>query len=336
NLTLAVILAYLQVLSNEDQVELANKQVAVTQVQIDRLEKLNKEGAISPPQLYDVIGQLKEAELNRVTAQNAVASSKLALTQLLTIPYDPSIQLEKISVEEMVERFPATTEEVFTNATNTLALVKAAEYRRKSAEASIRVYKGALYPTIALGGNLNTNYSSAASREVFTTITESPSTNYVLINGTKQPVIIPRENFNVERISYGSQFKNNVFSNIGISLRVPILNSFAARNRIKIATLDMQRAALVVENTKIELRQEIDKAYLNMNNALDRYKILLEQVAAYKESFRAAEVRFAAGVGTSVDYTIAKGNFDRASINLVTAQYEYLLRKKVLEFYNRK
>ena len=59
NLTLAVILAYLQVLSNEDQVEVANKQVAVTQVQIDRLEKLNKEGAINPPQLFDLRGQIK-------------------------------------------------------------------------------------------------------------------------------------------------------------------------------------------------------------------------------------------------------------------------------------
>ena len=60
-LTLAVILAYLQVLSNEDQVEVANKQVAVTQVQIDRLEKLNKEGAINPPQLFDLKGQNKRS-----------------------------------------------------------------------------------------------------------------------------------------------------------------------------------------------------------------------------------------------------------------------------------
>ncbi len=88
NLTLAVILAYLQVLSNEDQVALANQQVMVAKVQIDRLEKLNKEGAINPPQLFDLRGQVKEAELNRVTAQNALAFSKLTLTQLMNIAYD--------------------------------------------------------------------------------------------------------------------------------------------------------------------------------------------------------------------------------------------------------
>jgi outer membrane protein len=336
NLTLAVILAYLQVLSNEDQVELATKQIAVTQVQIDRLEKLNREGAINPPQLYDVRGQLKQAELNKVTAQNAVNSSKLLLLQLMTLPYDPSLQLEKISGEELFPKFPGSVDDVYNNATNALAIVKAAELRKKSAEAFLRLSKGTLYPILSFGGNLNTNYSSAATQEFFTNITEQPSSNYVLINGTKQPVIVPRENFNVEKISYTNQLKNNVFSNIGLNLRVPIFNSFAARNRIKLANVELKRVSLTFKNTKIQLRQEIEQAFLNMNNAWERYKILIEQVAAYNESFRAAEVRFNAGVGTSVDYTIAKDNLDRANINLVTAQYDYLLRKKILEFYNRR
>ncbi|HVG11847.1 MAG TPA: TolC family protein, partial [Flavisolibacter sp.] len=151
NLTLAVILAYLQVLSNEDQVALASKQVAVTGAQVERLEKLNREGAISPPQLYDLKGQLKEAELNRVTAENAVATSKLALTQLMTVPYDPNIRLEKIAGTELLQQFPSTPAEVYKNAIEKLSLVKAAELRKRSAQEAIKVAKGGLYPTLALG-----------------------------------------------------------------------------------------------------------------------------------------------------------------------------------------
>ena len=124
-----------------------------------------------------------------MNAQNAVASSKLTLTQLMTIPYDPSIQLEKIGSKELLEPFLSSVEEVYNNATNGLAIVKAAELRRKSEKAFVKVSRGALYPTLALGGNLNTNYSSAATQETFTNITETPTSNYVLINGTKQPVI---------------------------------------------------------------------------------------------------------------------------------------------------
>ena len=47
NLTLSIILAYLQVLNNEDQLVQARNQMELTKQQLDRLEILNKEGADS-------------------------------------------------------------------------------------------------------------------------------------------------------------------------------------------------------------------------------------------------------------------------------------------------
>ena len=334
NLRLAVMLAYLQVLSNEDQVGIAKKQVEVTKAQLERLQKLDKEGAISPPQVYDIKGQLKEAELNEIEARNALAASKLQLCQLMTLPYDAGLQLQRADAAEMLQLFPLTLSEVISKANQNIAAIQAEAFRVKSAEAAVRSSKGALWPTVSLGSNLNTNYSSAASREIPLGLVEQPSDSYVLINGGKQAVIVPRQHFKVESISYGSQFKNNVFSNVGLSLRVPIVNSLFYRNRIRLAAVNLKAAHLHAQSIKVELRQEIEQAYLNMNNAWERYQVLVEQVAAYSESFRAAEVRFAAGVGTSVDYVIAKNNLDRAQINLVNARYDYLLRKKVLLFYS--
>ncbi len=73
-----------------------------------------------------------------------------------------------------------------------------------------------------------------------------------------------------------------------------------------------------------------------MITASDQYKVLLEQVDAYTESFRAAEIRFNNGVGTPVDYLTAKNNLDRANINLITAKYDYVLRTKILDYYQGK
>ena len=67
-----------------------------------------------------------------------------------------------------------------------------------------------------------------------------------------------------------------------------------------------------------------------MSNSYERYQLLVEQVNAYRESFRAAEVRFQSGVGTSVDYLNAKDRMDRAQINLLNAKYDFLLRKRIL------
>jgi outer membrane protein len=205
--------------------------------------------------------------------------------------------------------------------------------RTQSAAAAVRAVKGALYPTLLLNGNLNTTYSSAATKDVLLNSTEISTSNYVIVNGNKAPVFTKINNYSSERIGYQSQIKNNVFSNIELSLRVPLFNSSQTRNRVRLANLELKNVSLEEENTKIQLRQEVERAYLNMSNAWERYQIIQEQVAAYAESFHAADVRFNAGVGTSIDYLVAKNNLDRANTNLVVAQYEYILRKRILDYY---
>src|ERR1043165_333105 len=57
NLTLNIILAYLTVLNNEDLLEQAQNRAGLTKQQVDRLEVLNKEGAIAPLLFSDLKGQ---------------------------------------------------------------------------------------------------------------------------------------------------------------------------------------------------------------------------------------------------------------------------------------
>ncbi|AHM62875.1 outer membrane efflux protein [Flammeovirgaceae bacterium 311] len=303
NLTLNIILAYLQVLSNEDLVEVAIKQVAVTQQQLERLLVLHEKGAVNPPEIAEMTGQLKLEELSLANSRNTLQSARLALAQLMNVPYEGALELERVPLEELVmEDVTTSPQETYARAIDELALVKAANLRTQSAVAGIKASRGLFYPTLLLNSNLNSNYSSAAT-----------------ING--------------ETIYYDDQLRNNIFSNIGITLRVPILSGLNSHYRLKLAKLDLQETDLAEENTRVQLRLDIEQAHLNMSNARERYQILQEQVAAFQEAFRAAEIRFNSGVGTPVDYLIAKNNLDRTGISLVTAKYDYLLRMRILEFY---
>jgi outer membrane protein len=123
---------------------------------------------------------------------------------------------------------------------------------------------------------------------------------------------------------------------VSLNLRIPIFNSLQARSRVSLAKIDLKNNELVAQTTRIQLRQSIDQAYINMTSASDRYKTLLEQVNAYTESFRAAEIRFNAGVGNSIDYLTAKNNLDRSNINLINAKFDFVLRVKVLDYYEGK
>src|SRR5687767_2721192 len=70
NLTLDIILTYLQILNNEDQLTQAITQADVTRQQVARLEIMNEEGAIAPNLLYDLRGQLASDELTAVNTRN--------------------------------------------------------------------------------------------------------------------------------------------------------------------------------------------------------------------------------------------------------------------------
>jgi outer membrane protein len=302
NLTMNVILAYLQVLNNEDLLASATAQRAVSQKQLERLVVLDEKGAIKPSELTDVKGQLMNDELNILNMRNSLETSKLTLAQLMNVPYDKNMTLERVNTDEFLTNYAHSSSDVYHNALQSFSLIKSVELRRKSNEYALRAARGLNYPRLVLGGSMQTNYSSAAENQT-------------------------------GKISYNDQVRNNVFYSLNLGLRIPLFNNFRNRNNIKLADIAVRNSEVIEESTKLQLRQQIEQAHLNMTNAFERYKTLLSQVEAYQTSFRAAEARFQAGVGTSVDYVIAKTNLDRANINLIAAKYDFVLRKKVLDYY---
>jgi outer membrane protein len=303
NLVLQVILAYLSVLNNEDQLQVANQQASTTQATLDRLQVLNSQGAVKPSDVSDLKGQLMNDQLGILSAKNQLELSKLVLSQWMNKPYDSAMHLERMNAEDFLTGYGQTVDDIYQSSLNQFSLVKAVELRSRSSAYSVKAAKGQLFPTLAFGAGINTNYSSVA------------------------------RDANNAKIPYTNQLQNNRFTSLGFGLSIPIFNSSIARNRVKLSEINLKNTELAEQETKRDLRQRIDQAYLNMNNAYERYKVLLGQVAAYEESYNAAEVRFKAGVGTSVDYLTAKDRLDRANLNLVNAKYDFILRKKILDFY---
>ena len=300
DISLNVITTYLQVLDNEDQFAQAKTQLEVSNKQLERNEILNKEGNIAPQTLYDLRGTAANDKLNIINTRNAIYAAKLNLLQIMNVPFNKEVKLARLNAAELPGLYAQTSAQVYSNAINDLALVKAAELRVQSAEKGVRVASGNLYPTLSFNGGLNTQYSSGS------------------------------------RGSYSDQFRGNYSNGLGIGLSIPILNAFKNRNRVSLAKIALQDAKYTNDATKIQLKQNVEQAYVNMTSAYERYQVLGDQVAAYAESFRIAEVRFNEGDLNSVDYLVAKGNLDRAKTGLINARYDYFIRTKILDYYQGK
>lgn len=300
NITLSVITTYLSVLDNQDQLAQVQTQLEVSKKQLDRNEILNKDGNIAPQTLYDLRGQSANDKLSIVNTRNAVYAARLNLLQIMNVPFDKEVKLQRLTADQLPGAYAATSAQIYTKALADLSLVKAADLRQKSAEKAVSATKGNLLPSLSLSGGLLTNYSSGSSA------------------------------------AFSDQFKNNYSTYGGLGLHIPILNSFKSRNAVALAKIDLQNAKYVAENTKIQLKQNIEQAYINMTSAYERYQILTDQVAAYSESFRIAEVRFNDGDLNSVDYLVAKSNMDKSKTSLINARYDYFIRTKILDYYQGK
>jgi outer membrane protein len=305
-LMLDVMLAYLQMLTNTDLLEQAHRQADVTKQQVSRLETMNKEGAIKPSDLSDLKGQYASDALAFINAQNSLDQARYTLSQLMNVPYNKNLKVERIGVDQFDMNYGSNPDSIYQVAMQQLSVIKAVDLRSKSFEKEVKAAKGYLYPSLGLGGGISTNYSSLA---------KDAANN---------------------KLTYDYQLKNNYGTYVGAGISIPILNNFRYRNQVAIAKIDYKSAQFAAQTARIQLKQNVEKDYFNMTASLDRYKTLSDQVDAYTESFHAADLRFTEGVGTVVDYLIAKNNLDRARTNLIVGRYEYLLRTKILDYYQAK
>jgi outer membrane protein len=154
-----------------------------------------------------------------------------------------------------------------------------------------------------------------------------------VIGGSQNAVLRKQQNFDAFKTSYTNQLNNNLGTFIGINMQIPLFNGFQTKNNIKLATINFKNTQLQADNAKLQLKQNVEQAHLNMTASYEKYKVLTEQVLNFEESFRAAEVRFNTGVINSAEYLISKNNLDRTKISLAQARYEYIFRSQILDYY---
>lgn len=336
NLTLNVMLAYLQVLTNEDLVAISKAQLAVTQKQIERTGAQVNEGLGGKFQVSDLSGQKANEEMNLLNLENNLRQARLSLCQLINVELNTEIEIERITTPLPQSPYAITPYQVYESALENMAVFKANRFRVQSAEKSVHVARAGFMPSLSFSGNLGTSYSSLSSRLIPNGTVEEETGAYVRTNGVENPVLVTRNTFTSEKIGYVRQFQNNLGVFAGLSLQVPIFNSFQAINRVSLARISVRRSQLDLDVAKQQMRQNIEQAWLNMDAVYRRVALLTRQIADFEESFKAAEVRLQTGVINSAEFLIAKNNLDRARTNGILAQYEYAFRTRILDYYQGK
>jgi len=146
----------------------------------------------------------------------------------------------------------------------------------------------------------------------------------------------PKTEIVTSKKPFADQFKDNVNKSIGLTITVPLFNGLQTHTSVKNAKLSLLNSKLNQDLVKQNLYKNIAQAYTSAQAALSKYMANKKSVEASEASFTFADQKFNVGAISAFDYNSAKNRLLNAQSNLLQSKYEYILRLKVLDFYQGK
>ena len=318
DLSLNITFLFLQVLLNKELYNISVEQLELVETQVERTILLVEAGNVPKFQLYDIEAQVAKDSVTVIEAQNYLDLALLDLAQSLELErntdfdiYIPNIEGDIISIFSKSLQPPDI---IYENAINFKPVIKGQEYRVESSRKALKVAESGYYPQIDFLLGIGTNYY-----HVF-----KPSEQINPI--TNEPMVLNH--------SFPDQIRNYGARLFGFNMSIPVFNRYQVRNQVSSAKIDILNQQLILENNKKTLYKEIQTAYKNATAAQEKYRASWRAVKASSESFEYARRRYELGSATVFEFNEARTRFIQSQSEQAQAKYEYILRTKILDFYN--
>ncbi|MCF6168871.1 TolC family protein [Lutibacter sp.] len=302
DISLTVVNSYLNVLFNKENLKIAKSQIEVSQKQVSQISRLVDAGVQPKSNLLEVEANLANDEQKVVTAQNSLELALLDLAQTLQLDY-VGFDVENIAVNTPSELLMYDEAlPIYKIAVENRSEIKSAKLNVLGASKGIDIAKSAFLPTLSF----NYNFGSAASFLDLASISNK---------------------------AFFYQLDNNKNNSFSLSLNIPIFSGFRTRSNVNSAKINYEISQFNLEDTKIQLRKIIERAFMDAKAALKTYVAAEKNVTSQELSFKNSQESYNLGVMTSFDFEQVKNRFLNAQSSLINAKYDFVFRTKVLDFY---
>lgn len=297
DVTLNVIAQYLQVLYSKEVLQTAETQLDYSTYEVERQKAMVEEGKVAKANLYDAEALQAQDKLQVITAKNDVNVALVNLANLLQLPTAEGFDIADYGEDMPLIPGPDT---VYARAVETNRSILASRQSIQVAKDNIELAKSGYIPQLNFNASLGSTYYTVSG--------------------------MPHD-------AFGTQMRNNLSTYLGFSLTVPIFDGFSTRNNIRRARLAETNALLDLDRKESDLYKAIQLAYAQAAGARDKYLTSTETLEKTRLSFQATLEKYNLGRATPAEFEQAKNNLFKVEISRVQAQYEYLLRYRILRFY---
>jgi outer membrane protein len=338
NVYLNIASSYLQILVNQQLLEVADGQLKASAQSLKRTEILFENGAISKDNYLQSLAQVRTDEGNKISAENALLLSKLMLYQMLQL--DTPFEEFDILVPEVDLTAAAMAgyqrEELLESAVEKQPSVQMATSNVSSANYGVKLAQSARVPSVAFSAQLNSNYVQGLPyfTEYYTlttyTLVENPLTGS--IDQVPQEINVPNPNSQTA-YTVSNQLLDNRNQFLGVGVQIPLFNGGQTHSAVQRAKIQLDNALIDQTQAELNVRQTIERAYLDAKGALAIYEASKISAEASAEALENAEVNFETGTISAFDFSLSKNQFLAAKSREIQSKFDYLFKVKVLEFY---
>ncbi|HEX2606150.1 MAG TPA: TolC family protein [Flavisolibacter sp.] len=340
DVALNVAVGYLQALLANEQTEISRIQIGQTQAQLDVIRKQVNAGSLPELNAIELEAQLARDSATYIGTLVTYQQNLIQLKALLNLDMDTPFDIEKpdistIPVESLAELQPAA---VYQEALKNLPQQRVNQFRYQAALKNIKFARSSMFPTLSAFANIGSRYSSLFPDQssIVTVPTGKVDTlgRFEVTPGVNQYIV--RDNFQVitRNLPFGNQiFDVNLSQAIGLNLSIPIFNGRQLRTNWERAKLNAESIQIQVKQDNLTLQSDIYNAHVNAVNAQQRFIAAQKGVQASERAFGFSQKRFQAGLLQTIELITNQNNLYRARLDAASAQYEYVFRMKLLEFY---
>lgn len=335
DVSLNVANAYLQVLMTTQQSDAAFLQLHLSESQLEITRKQVKAGTLPELNAAELEAQVAQDSSTYITSRGNVQQAILTLKAYMnldaSLPFEVDTPpVEQIPIEKLSDLQP---EAVYSLALTNQPLQRADAFLVQSAQKSVRATHGAMFPVISMSGSLSTNFINNSQQQarpfIFTDTIGK-------VSGAGTPVINDKAvgyTLSTVKTPYFSQLNQNFAQTVGLNINIPILNNGILRTNYARAKLNLRNQELQRDQDNLTLKQNIYQAYTAASTAQEKLEANKISLAATQKSFDYAQKRYNVGMLNTIDLLTNQNNYFNAKINLLSSQFDYVFKMKVLEFY---
>ncbi len=296
NVTLSITQAFLNILLSKENITTLQEVLATSQAQLKQGQDRYNGGSISKKDFVQFEAQLATDNYNLVNAKNAYLLNVVTLKQLLQLPTNFNFE---VAVPDTVQPQQAVAD---LNTSQVAALESRPEVKNKKiaielSETELEKTKAGRLPTVSLGAGLSSGFSDNQAAKYF------------------------------------SQLNNNFYQSVGVTMSIPIFSRKLNKTNIAKSKIVIQQSKLDLLNTKTILNQQVEQAYINLQNAQAQYAAAQTQLQATEESYQITNEQLKLGAVNMVDVLQQKNSYVQALQASVQAKYTAVLYNKIYDFY---